>query len=250
MKKIICIVIAIMILLSCATVLAADEDEKQFPLTSGSTGPLVIQVQQRLKELGYISYRATGKYGDMTYKGVLKFQQLNDLPADGMCGKNTYDKMFDENAVRNSGNDKVPRIFGPLKNAALNPGILADFHETIDNIFKTGDTVTVTDYNTGKTFRMKRTGGANHADVKTIDSSSFATYKTIFNGANTWERRAVLVEIGGQQYAASIIGMPTRSISGSTMDGTVDMYFWGSTADFVNLKDVEHATACKAANGQ
>ena len=57
-----------------------------------------------------------------------------------MCGKNTYDKMFDENAVRNSGNDKVPRIFGPLKNAALNPGILADFHETIDNIFKTGDT--------------------------------------------------------------------------------------------------------------
>ena len=61
LKKIICIVIAIMILLSCATVLAADEDEKQFPLTSGSTGPLVIQVQQRLKELGYISYRATGK---------------------------------------------------------------------------------------------------------------------------------------------------------------------------------------------
>ncbi len=250
MKKALSIIIVLIIILASVTAYAANEKDKDFPLSKGSSGPLVIQVQQRLYELGYVSFRATGRYGDMTHEGIRLFQQRNGLSADGMCGKNTYDKLFTEDALRNSGNDNVPRVFGPFKNAVVEPGILADWSITINEIFKVGDTVTVTDYNTGKTFIVRRAGGLNHADVETVSATAFSTYKQIFGGGNTWERRPVIVEIDGTRYAASMIGDPTGSLSGSTMQGTVDMYFLGSTADFAAVKDVEHSAACLKANGQ
>lgn len=250
MKKTISIILVVLILFTLSTASAATRKKSEFPLSKGSSGPLVMQIQQRLFELGYVSFRSTGRYGDMTYEGVRLFQQKNSLSADGICGKDTYDKLFTENAIRNSGNDNIPRIFGPFKNVVVKSGILADWTTTIDDIFKVGDSVKVTDYNTGKTLIMRRTGGINHADVQTVSVDSFYTYKTIFGGANTWERRSVIVEINGTDYAASIIGDPTGSTSSSTMQGTVDMYFLGSRADFVNLKDVEHSAAIITANGQ
>lgn len=249
LKKIFSIITALLILLSCTCVFASPSSA-DFPLKKGSEGDLVVLIQQRLYELGYLSFRATGRYGDMTHTGVFKFQQNNGLPADGICGENTYNAMFKDNAKRNAGNKNIKRVFGPLKNAALNTGVLADWSESISSVFTVGMTVKVTDFNTGKTFNVKRTGGVNHANVEIADSASVSTYKTVFGGANTWERRAVLVEINGTQYAASLAGYSTLGISSSGVSGTVDMYFWGSYGDFVNLKDVEHGTACKTASGQ
>ena len=249
MRKTISIILCIMLLMLSTTALAANESDNDFPLTKGDSGTLVIEVQRRLKELGYISFRATGVYGDMTQEGVRMFQERNGLSADGMCGRNTYDLLFSRGVKRNKANADVPRIFGPLKNALIDTGVLADWHDTVDALFAVGDTATVTDFNTGKTFVVRRTGGRNHANVETVSAEAYYTYKVIFGGGGTWERRAVLVEIDGVQYAASMSGMPTGTSVLSTMSGTVDLYFWGSTADFAALKDVEHSSACRTANG-
>lgn len=249
MKKTVSIILCILILAVGMSAYAAGANEDSFPLTKGDSGTLVIEVQRRLKDLGYISFRATGVYGDMTQDGIRLFQSQNGLSADGMCGKTTYDILFSRDAKRNKANANVPRIFGPVKNVVVDTGILADWHETIDGLFKTGDTAKVIDFNTGKSFTVRRKGGINHADVETVSAESYYTYKTVFGGAGTWERRAMLVEIGGVRYAASMVGMPTGTSNLSTMSGTVDLYFWGSTADFAGLKDVEHSTACRTANG-
>ena len=55
----------------------------------GASGDRVVQVQQRLQELGYFKSKATGYYGSVTQKAVKQFQQNNGLVADGVIGPNT-----------------------------------------------------------------------------------------------------------------------------------------------------------------
>jgi peptidoglycan hydrolase-like protein with peptidoglycan-binding domain len=74
---------------------------KQFQSTTmmpGMKGDNVKKLQQRLKDLGYYTYSVTGFYGQITEKAVTYFQKLNGLLQDGICGKNTYNAVFDKNA--------------------------------------------------------------------------------------------------------------------------------------------------------
>lgn len=74
-------------------------------LKNGSTGSEVRQVQQRLKELGYLSGSADGDFGDATEAAVRAFQEANGLTVDGKVGKQTLAKLNSNNAVsaKNSG---------------------------------------------------------------------------------------------------------------------------------------------------
>ena len=67
-------------------------------LKSGSEGSLVKQLQQRLKELGYLTGTADGKYGSATTKAVRDFQANNGLNVDGVAGKNTLVSVYSDNA--------------------------------------------------------------------------------------------------------------------------------------------------------
>ncbi|MBQ7865527.1 MAG: peptidoglycan-binding protein [Clostridia bacterium] len=75
-------------------------------LKNGSSGTEVRKVQQRLKELGYLSGSADGDFGDATEAAVRAFQQANGLDVDGKVGKQTLAKLNSNNAVsaKNSGN--------------------------------------------------------------------------------------------------------------------------------------------------
>ncbi len=68
-------------------------------LRKGDSGDEVMQVQYRLKELGYFKGTADGKYGDATVKAVKTFQQKNKLTADGVCGAVTLSVMFADHPV-------------------------------------------------------------------------------------------------------------------------------------------------------
>lgn len=59
----------------------------------------VKQMQQRLKELGYLSGSADGDFGDATEAAVRDFQQQNGLTVDGKAGTNTLNKLYSNNAV-------------------------------------------------------------------------------------------------------------------------------------------------------
>lgn len=55
----------------------------------GSYGETVKQIQQKLKNWGYYSYDVDGIYGSRTEAAVRRFQEKNDLTADGRAGAQT-----------------------------------------------------------------------------------------------------------------------------------------------------------------
>lgn len=55
----------------------------------GDRGSEVTTVQQRLQKLGYFKATATGYYGPITRRAVIRFQRDNGLLPDGIVGTNT-----------------------------------------------------------------------------------------------------------------------------------------------------------------
>lgn len=62
-------------------------------LKKGSSGTLVKQVQQKLKNWGYLSGKVDGIFGNATKTAVQKFQRKNKLTADGVVGKKTFEAL-------------------------------------------------------------------------------------------------------------------------------------------------------------
>ncbi|MDF2612457.1 MAG: hypothetical protein K0S71_243 [Clostridia bacterium] len=120
-------------------------------------------------------------------------------------------------------------------------------------ILARGDSATIEDVYTGKSFKIKRTFGTNHADVETLTAKDTEIMKQIWGGF-TWERRPVIVHIDGRRLAASMAGMPHAgrdsaknlsytwglsggygfgqnldAVKGNAMSGVCDLHFRGST---------------------
>ena len=59
-------------------------------LGSGREGPIVKEIQQRLKDLGYYTGLIDGQFGGQTRDAVIAFQKDRGLTADGLVGEETY----------------------------------------------------------------------------------------------------------------------------------------------------------------
>lgn len=68
-------------------------------LTSGDNGEDVSRLQNRLKELGYFSQKATGKYRAITADAVKAFQRQNGLEITGTADVDTQRALFGDNAL-------------------------------------------------------------------------------------------------------------------------------------------------------
>jgi peptidoglycan hydrolase-like protein with peptidoglycan-binding domain len=56
-------------------------------------GPRVLEVQQRLTELGYWLGEVDGHYGQLTRQAVMAFQKAEDLSRDGVAGPRTREAL-------------------------------------------------------------------------------------------------------------------------------------------------------------
>ena len=210
----------------------------------GDTGSDVYAIQRRLNELGYLNYRPTGKFSDMTAQAVRQFQQINDIAPDGQVGRSTMQAIFSDTAKRNVINPEFKRIVGiPYSGEVTEKGALSAW-ETVDAIFRVGTKAQITDYNSGQTFGVTRVGGARCAQVVPETEEDYTVYSEVFRG-ETWEHRPVLVTINGVSYAASLFGQPTgtRAHNASGMLGYTILYFNNSRTDIFELADEEHILA-------
>jgi N-acetylmuramoyl-L-alanine amidase len=66
----------------------------------GSSGEDVTSIQQRLKNLGYLSGAADGVYGAQTASAVREFQTQNNLTSDGVVGFATAKQLYSASAKR------------------------------------------------------------------------------------------------------------------------------------------------------
>lgn len=142
---------------------------------------------------------------------------------------------------------------------------LLDWWSSVDKLFEKGTPAVVIDVDTGKSFEVVRTYGANHADVETLTAENTAIMKEIWGGEWNWERRAVIVVVNGRRIAASAAGMPhagldsmpegenidNRSgdfgtginldkIKGNNMDGHFDIHFLNSRTHGTDKIDEKH----------
>ncbi|MEQ9483720.1 peptidoglycan-binding domain-containing protein [Coleofasciculus sp. F4-SAH-05] len=64
-------------------------------LQQGSRGSQVMEMQQRLQDLGYFDQQPTGYFGPITTDAVQQFQRRNGLIPDGIVGQRTQSVLFD-----------------------------------------------------------------------------------------------------------------------------------------------------------
>lgn len=83
-------------------------------LRKGDEGPDVVTLQQALAELGYLTGAADGNFGTGTQTAVKKFQEDNDLAADGIAGKMTLEALYAKSSVT------------PIPDTTVAPGDIMD----------------------------------------------------------------------------------------------------------------------------
>jgi LysM repeat protein len=110
--------------------------------------------------------------------------------------------------------------------------------------------VKITDFATGKSFTIKRTVGAGHADCEPLTSSDTAAAKAVFGGY-TWNTRAVLAEVNGRKIAASMSFYPhdISYITNNGFDGHFDLYFANCIRHVDGKPDPNHQKMVEKAAG-
>ena len=226
-------------------------------LNKGSSGTQVTLLTTRLIELGYLSGSPVSYYSDAVVNAVKWFQNSNSLDPDGIAGKNTLTKIYTQTVLNAAGSQQAKPDIVPTETSGTSDkptvsGVqsLSWSNETYFNrktgIFKDGATATVTDVKTGITYKVKRRGGYNHADVEPLTAYDTWQMYRIYNQKWAWDRRAVIVTFSnGVSSAASINGMPhgESSITDNNMDGHTCIHFTGSMTHGTSKVDEGHQSA-------
>lgn len=221
-------------------------------MKKGMSGQDVSILQSDLASLGHYNYKVTGYFGDITQRAVKDFQRKHGLVADGIVGRATI--------------ASIQQLLGTAPSA---PGdgeyCKKSWFEGGNKVFDIGKVATVYDIDTGKTFRVKRTFGVNHADCETLTNEDTRVMKEIYGGKWSWDRRAVILDVDGVKIPASMAGMPhagvnnkparayvtNRSggfgrgtnldtIKGNGMDGHFDIHLLNSRTHGTNRVEPKH----------
>lgn len=222
-----------------------------------STGSMVVRIQMRLRELGYLNFKPTGSYKSMTVNAVKAFQSNYrdsgyEMQVDGKMGPQSLELLFKYDAKRVSLNGvSIPSGPKHASDTLVATGDLVSW-ASVRDLLRSGKAYTITDCYTGKVFELVFTGGDSHAEMEPADPSALEGFKAICGEQYNFLKRPVIIEIDGQKIAASIQCWPhgDDTISGNGMDGHVCLFFDGSTSNVGRLPDVEHTENIYKASGQ
>ncbi|SKA90214.1 hypothetical protein SAMN05443428_11054 [Caloramator quimbayensis] len=146
-------------------------------------------------------------------------------------------------------------------------GEVLDWWKSARYTFRIGDVAKVTDIKTGKTFKIKRTMGSNHADCEALTSKDTQIIKSIWGGF-TWDVRPVIISVRGRNLVASMSAMPHAGVDAAPaykvvsnrsggysrgenldvvknngMNGHFDVHFLNSTRHKDGKEDARHQAA-------
>ena len=118
-------------------------------LTVGAKGDEVTRLQQRLKDLGYLSSKVDGQFGGGTKRAVISFQRRNGLKTDGVAGETTLAKLYAEDAVAAPANSE------PVDVLAGDVPMLVNNDHPVDEYFVPADLVELRDILDKKLVKIK-----------------------------------------------------------------------------------------------
>ena len=81
-----------------AEVVNPAEPTPEPPLSSGSRGEKVEELQKRLQALGYYDGEIDGQFGSGTKAAVVDFQKNNGLDTDALAGTETLNLLYSQEA--------------------------------------------------------------------------------------------------------------------------------------------------------
>jgi uncharacterized protein YgiM (DUF1202 family) len=174
-------------------------------LKYGMEGSEVKKMQQELSRRNFLPQSAiTGYYGAKTREAVKDFQKAAKMSgADGVAGPETLAVLYDRT-------NNIKKTIGQIISAQDIKGLvrMIDWWEGGSTLVsRNGGIATVTDVKTGKSFKIRRSGGHKHMDVHPLTASDTAVMKSIV-GKWSWARRAIWLTVNGRVYAASMNCMP------------------------------------------
>lgn len=245
-KAALCVLLALVFIcpVHAGNSFAADPNQT---VGQGSVGEMVVRVQLRLRELGYLNFKPTGNFLGMTVSATIAFQQSQTdlggfVSADGTVGPQTQNILFSARAVRAAIPAHISMPIGPaLKGTPTVKGQLVSWNK-VREMLRENTSYTVTDYNTGKTFSLTYLGGEGHAEVECTTPEDTDVFLSVFGGVYNYSKRPVVVKIDGQSVAASLFGCPhgDSSLSDNNMDGHTCLYFDDSYSHVGHVSDIEH----------
>lgn len=146
------------------------------------------------------------------------------------------------------GNDR-PSDLNPIPREGVE---MMPWFDGVNNIFHRGMVVKVTHINTGLTFYARRYGGRFHADSEPLTTEDTEILRRIYGGGFSWNREAVLVEVGGRRIAASMNGMPHGGeyIQDNNFQGHFCIHFYGSFLHETGRRDGRHQEMVRYAAGR
>jgi hypothetical protein len=259
-KKIAAMLLSTILLTSAAfSTASADQSTNNITIKKGEESDNVVLLQLRLQDLGYYDYKITGFFGDFTMQSLEEFQKVNNITTDGIAGEKTLNAMYSNSAVRKPVEPRVkPTPTTTTKTGKVKYGAYLDWFKTVQYMWKKGMVCKVVDFDTGISYYMKRVGGAYHSDAAPVTKADTAKLKKTYGGSWSWDRRAVIVYIGGIAVAASTNGMPHGStgVPGNGMnlaDGhlqQVCIHFVNSRTHIHNMIDPAHQYEIRRAAGK
>ncbi len=210
----------------------------------GDSGSNVVKLQQALELLGYYSGVIDGSYGAKTVSAVMRFQRNRGMKEDGIAGASTIRVLFGTSAKASASTGKTTTDSGTYTTEVLDW-----FADNVSSVIPKKAKFTIKDVRTGKTFTAIRWSGVNHLDAEPATAADTATMKSIFGGAWSWNRRAILILYRGHVYAASMNGMPhgTSTIDNG-FDGHFCIHFRNSKTHGTEKVDADHQKAVTAAS--
>ena len=177
------------------------ELQAQGILTVGAKGDEVTRLQQRLKDLGYLSGKVDGQFGGGTKRAVISFQRRNGLTTDGVAGESTLAKLYAEDAVA------APENTEPVDVLAGDVPMLVNADHPVDEYFVPADLVLLSDVLDKKLVKIKykKTRGVRTA-VEALETMLEAakedkiTKWQISAGYRTWEDQVKLLSAKISSY--------------------------------------------------
>ena len=185
-------------------------------LQRGDKNAAVKAMQQRLIELGYLSGKADGSFGTLTYKALVAFQKNNRLKSDGIAGPSTLNRLNSADAIGANGQPLVTPTPQPTPAPTAPTGVTlrasevryANWYTEVKAVARKYPYATVYDYSTGLSWQVHIFSLGAHADMEPLTAADTAKMERAFGG-NTWNPRAVWVIFGNNSvYMASTHSNP------------------------------------------
>ena len=118
-----------------------------FDIERGTKGEDVLNIQQKLTELGYYSGKISGKFDTETQKAFKAFEKANDLQNDGIASREDQIVLFSESAVPKVVPTSQPAIEATTKER--------DSSSEHDADFDYEDCMRYSDKHIGETYKLK-----------------------------------------------------------------------------------------------